>query len=177
MVDALIDIKAKITNRMEAVERLDRHRGAWVRILEDMSKNIPEFVWLSTFTELKQKPVATTITQPKGIAGASGPRYAQSAQAPAPDTSALAKNPNGPIVRPAEIEGFTFTLNALASLMIKMMRSNFFDDVDLVYSKEVAFGKQKAYNFKLSCNVNYLSDEEVEKIVGEGLDSSQVNIN
>ncbi len=177
MVDALIDIKGKITNRMEAVERLDRHRGAWVRILGDMTKNVPEFVWLSSFSELKEKSVAAGAAQPRGLAGASGPKYApQQPAAPVADNSAV-QNPNSPIVRPAEIEGFTFTLNALASFMIKMMRSNFFEDVDLVYSKEVSFGKQKAYNFKLTCNVNYLSDEEVEKIVGEGLDSVQSNIN
>ncbi|SYZ72921.1 conserved hypothetical protein [Candidatus Zixiibacteriota bacterium] len=178
MVDALIDIKAKITNRMEAVERLDRHRGAWVRILEDVSKNVPEFVWLSNFTEVKEKAAPASAAQSRGLAGASGPKYAPQSQAaaPAPENTAAA-TPNAPIVRPAEIEGFTFTLNALASFMIKMMRSNFFDDVDLVYSKEVTFGKQKAYNFKLTCNVNYLSDEEVEKLVGEGLDSTRSNIN
>ena len=162
MVDALIDIKAKITNRMEAVERLDRHRGAWVRILEDLTRNIPEFVWLSSFVEIPEKPA---VSAPKpGQAGKNAP--------PKADTATVASAPTGPIVRPAEIEGFTFTLNALASFMIKMMRSNFFEDVDLVYSKEIAFGKQKAYNFKLSCNVHYLSDEELEKIVAQQTDSN-----
>jgi len=163
MVDALIDIKAKITNRMEAVERLDRHRGAWVRILEDLTRNIPEFVWLSSFVEIPEKPA---VSAPKpGQAGKNAPP-------PKVETATVVSAPTGPIVRSAEIEGFTFTLNALASFMIKMMRSNFFEDVDLVYSKEIAFGKQKAYNFKLSCNVHYLSDEELEKIVAQQTDSN-----
>jgi Tfp pilus assembly protein PilN len=164
MVDALIDIKAKITNRMDAVERLDRHRGAWVRILEDLTRNIPEFVWLSSFTEISEKPVAVAIPRP-GQATKSAPQ-------PKVDTATVVSMPTGPIVRPAEIEGFTFTLNALASFMIKMMRSNFFEDVDLVYSKEIAFGKQKAYNFKLSCNVHYLSDEELERLVAQETDNN-----
>jgi Tfp pilus assembly protein PilN len=168
MVDALIDIKAKITNRMEAVERLDRHRGAWVRILGDISRNVPEFVWLSSFAEVNPKPVAVPPRQ--GLAGKPG-------TAPVPvDTTANVVVQNGPIVKPAEIEGFTFTLNALASFMIKMMRSDYFDNVDLIYSKEIAFGKQKAYNFKLSCNVHYLSDEEVERLAQEAIDTTG-NIN
>jgi Tfp pilus assembly protein PilN len=169
MVDALIDIKSKITDRMQAVERLDRHRSAWVRILEDLSRNTPEFVWLSSIGEVAPKTVSTSPGRP-GAQGNAG-------QQAAADTVKTAVNPNGPIVKPAEIEGFTFTLNALASFMIKMMRSNYFEDVDLVYSKEVAFGKQKAYNFKLNCSVHYLSDEELEKIVARETDSTQEIIN
>ena len=36
VVDGLIDVKNKITQRMEAVEKLDRHRSSWVRIMEDL---------------------------------------------------------------------------------------------------------------------------------------------
>jgi Tfp pilus assembly protein PilN len=165
MVDALIDIKGKITNRMEAVERLDRHRSSWVRILEDFSRNLPEFVWLSSFTELKDKTQTQPAPQKSNVFASPGK------QAPTPQPgsqqvqAAAPVDPNAPAVKPAEIEGFAFTLNALASFMIKMMRSNYFEDIDLVYSKEIAIGKQKAYNFKLTCNVHYLSDEEVEKMV------------
>jgi Tfp pilus assembly protein PilN len=169
MVDALIDIKAKITNRMEAVERLDRHRGAWVRILGDLSNNVPEFVWLSYFAEVAPKSTAAPVKQ--SLTGN------KAAPPPAPvDTAVNTMAQTGPIVKPAEVEGFTFTLNALASFMIKMMRSDYFDNVDLVYSKEVVFGKQKAYNFKLSCNVHYLSDEEVEKMAQEAVETTD-NIN
>ena len=142
LVDALTDIKAKITNRLEAVERLDRHRCAWVRIMEEASRNVPDFVWLSSFVELESGYPAqqdTTMTQPI----------------------------SSPSVRPVEIEGFTFTLNALATFMIKMMRSNYFDEVDLANVEEFSFGDQKAYNFKLGCNVHYLSDEELEQILAQ----------
>lgn len=141
LVDALMDIKGKITNRLEAVERLDRHRSAWVRILEDLSKDVPDFIWLAKFTEQKSKKAAN-------------------------DTSAAQVQVNAEI-KPAEIEGFGFTLNALASFMIKLMRSDYFDNIDLVNTEEFTFGKQKAYNFKLSCNVHYLSDEDLEKIYGQ----------
>lgn len=168
MVDALIDIKAKITDRMDAVERLDRHRSAWVRILEDLAKNIPDFVWLSSFSEVK--PPAPVSSQPQRTNTL--PPTGKAAPSPKPDTTALTQSATEPTVRPAEIEGFAFTLNALAAFMIKMMRSNYFEDVDLMNTKEVTFGRQKAYNFKLSCTVHYLSDEELEKMALQESDSA-----
>jgi Tfp pilus assembly protein PilN len=141
LVDALIDIKAKLTDRLNAVERLDRHRSVWVRILGDVSRNVPDFVWLSRFEEV---PETNTVSS---------------------DTTQVKSTPKGPIVRPAQIEGFTFTLNALAAFMIKMMRSNYFDEVDLALTEEQDFGKHTVYNFKINCNVHYLSDEELERIM------------
>jgi Tfp pilus assembly protein PilN len=148
LVDALTEIKGKITNRLEAVERLDRHRSAYVRILEDLSKNVPDFVWLSRFAEIPPQPVSAKTDSSKA----------------APDTTLVATTPQ---IIPAEIEGFTFTLNALASFMIKMMRSSYFDEVDLVETEEIAIDKQKAYNFKVTCNVHYLSDEELEQMAAQ----------
>jgi type IV pilus assembly protein PilN len=154
LVDALIDIKVKITDRLKAVERLDRHRSAWVRILENLSGNVPDFVWMSRFSEVIQP-------QAKAAAGDTASVQPRSVQE----------------VKAAEIEGFTFTLNALASFMIKLMRSDYFNEVDLVSSEEIAFGRQKAYNFKLSCNVHYLSDEELERIYSQESSVENANIN
>ncbi len=148
LVDALIDVKTKITSRMEAVERLDSHRSTWVRILEDMGANVPEFVWLGRFSE---EVIEDTTTQ-------SGEK--QQAEAQPPPASV-------PTVRKAEVEGYAFTLNALASFMIKMMRSDYFDEVELVSSDEVKFQDQKAYNFILACNLHYLSDEHLRGLIAQ----------
>ncbi|UCD17057.1 MAG: PilN domain-containing protein [Candidatus Zixiibacteriota bacterium] len=153
LVDALIDIKTKITERMEAVEELDRHRSAWVRILEDISRNVPDFVWLSNFGEAAPPSPPTT------------------------DTTAATQPATLPRITQVNVEGFTFTLNALASFMIKMMRSDYFDDVDLLHTEQIAFGKQKAYNFQLSCNVHYLSDEELERLAAQETAASNGSIN
>jgi len=155
LVDALMDIKAKITDRLEAVERLDRHRSTWVKVLEDLSSNVPDFVWLAKFKEVEQ------VTPPTSN----------------DSTVAARPEPTLAIIRPAEIEGFTFTLNALASFMIKMMRSDYFDEVDLEHTEEIALGKQKAYNFKLSFKVHYLSDEELENLTAEQEPTSNPNLN
>jgi Tfp pilus assembly protein PilN len=157
LVDALTDIKSKLTDRLNAVEKLDRHRSVWVRILEDMAKNVPDFVWLSRFEEK--------------------PDVSQSAKQQGDTTAVVTVNPNAPVVRPAEVEGFTFTLNALATLMIKMMRSNYFDNVDLALTEEQGFDDHIVYNFKIKCDVHYLSDEELEQILTMAALESQENKN
>ena len=167
MVDALIDVKDNITWRMTAVEELDRHRSAWVGILQDLASNVPEFVWLGAFRELEVEAPSSDVdsgTTPVIPTGAEG------------------------MMRPAEVEGFAFTLNSLASFMIKMMRSDYFDDVELIAANEVSFDEnskvvasgdrsngssRKAYQFTLSCNVHYLSDEELRTLIASTGKSSK----
>lgn len=151
VVDGLMDVRARIQQRIEAVEQLDRHRSAWVRILEDISRNVPEFVWLVKFEEkeLELPPVDTTAAE--GAPSAPEPNW-----------------------RPVEIEGYTFTLNALAAFMIKTMRSDYFDEVELVSSEDKKISGEKAYNFTLSANVHYLSDEELRNLIAGADKSSDV---
>ncbi len=167
-VDALIDVKNKITRRMAAVERLDRHRSAWVRILEDLGRNVPEFIWLASFRE----------TEPEAETGAEQGKTLDDKQS----GEGAIVTPNGsPSTRQAEVNGYAFTLNSLAAFMIRMMRSDYFDEVELVSSEEVLFDEQgrvsrendpsqkgeRAYNFVLSCNVHYLSEEELRNLIAD----------
>ncbi len=151
LVDALTDVKNKITERMQAVERLDSHRSAWVKILEEMSRNIPEFVWLGKFDE---EPLPSA--DKKDAKNQANNSKANTATASQNDTP-----PVDPNVRQAKVEGFAFTLNSLAAFMIKMMRSDYFDDVELKSTNEIKVQDKKAYNFVLTFNVHYLSDEEL----------------
>lgn len=163
LVDALTDIKQKITLRMEAVEKLDRHRSVWVRILQDVAANVPEFVWMAGFT---QKKTATAAVAPNktGMPNPSGQ--------PAADTT---KVETLPAVQPVEIEGYAFTLNSLAAFMIAMMRSNYFDEVELVKSEEKMFeDDEKAYNFLISANVHYLSEEELSSLIAEAKEADKL---
>ena len=157
LVDALTDVKDKITQRMRAVERLDSHRSAWVRILEDVTKNVPDFIWLGRFEEKVPKPLPADKT-------ALANKNAASTQTTAAGASAE------PTVRQVELEGYAFTLNALAAFMIKMMRSDYFEEVELVSTNEIKLEEQKAYNFVLTCNLHYLSDEELRNMIGNSKD-------
>lgn len=156
MVDALTDVKDKIHQRISAVEKLDRHRSAWVRILEDVSLNIPEFVWLDQFKEV---PLEKPKPQKGGKDAKAGEEKTQElVQAPATEL---------PSERAVEIRGFAFTLNALAATMIKLMRSDYFDKVELVDSRDTVYAGEKAYQFNLAANVHYLSDEELRARVAQ----------
>lgn len=140
VVDALIDVKEKIVKRMEAVDRLDQHRTVWVRIMEDLSDRLPEFLWLGKLSE-------------------------ETAKAPADTTASGATAGAEAITRPVKIEGFAFTLNSLANFMIKLMRSNFFTDVEMASVEEIQFQEQKVYNYSVTATLHYLSDEEVKKLL------------
>ncbi|MCK5126587.1 MAG: PilN domain-containing protein [candidate division Zixibacteria bacterium] len=139
VVDALIDVKEKLVKRMEAVDRLDKHRTVWVRILADFSRRIPEFMWLSLFEEIGTQ--------------------ASVADSTAPQVSSLA------MTKPVSIEGYSFTLNSLANFMIQLMRSNYFTDIEMATVEEIMIQEQKAYNYKVTATLHYLSDEELKKLL------------
>lgn len=145
MVDALVDIKGKISARMRTIDKLDSHRSSWVRILEDLGRNVPEYIWLSRFEEtaLDAKPADKSSGQESEPINAI------------------------PTVRPVEIEGYAFSLNSLASFMINMMRSDYFDEVELASIDEVTFGDQAAYDFVISGNLHYLSDEDLQRLIAQ----------
>ena len=151
VVDALIDVKQKIMQRMEAVDKLDQNRSVWVRIMEDFSKQVPDFLWVSGFKEEKVTPTAKDTT-----------------------TAAVTSIPSS--TKPIKIEGFAFTLNSLANFMIKLMRSNYFSDVEMASVDEVLFQEQKAYSYKLNATLHYLSDDELKELLekesGPGLMAS-----
>ena len=153
VVDGLMDVKAKIQRRIQAVEKLDRHRSTWVRILEDVSNNVPEFVWLDEFKELPTGAAQDDQSKSK--------KKGKKEEAPVVAQDA----PEDPSVRPVELRGFAFTLNALAATMIRMMRSDYFADV--VDSYDTVYNDTKAYKFQLSANVHYLSEEELRRLVAQ----------
>lgn len=152
VVDALMDVKNKIQRRMAAVEKLDRHRSTWVRILGDFARNVPEFVWLGEFKEIEPP-------KPKADPNQAGDKE----KTPEVESHQL------PPTQPVEIRGYSFTLNALAAFMIKMMRSDYFDEVELVDSRDTTFTDvdNKAYAFKVTANVHHLSEEDLQNMIAQ----------
>ena len=165
LVDGLLDVKDKISRRMNAVERLDRHRSSWVRLLEDMSRNVPDFVWLHRFTEIGvQAPV-----EQKEDNKSKNKKDKNKNEKPA--------KPEPPQEKPnytnVEIEGYSFTLNALATFMINMMRSEYFEDVELILTDEKILDEHKAYNFIVTCSAHFISDDEMRKLVAQANDENK----
>ena len=143
LVDALIDLKDKILQRMSAINTLDRNRATWVRILEDLNQRVPDYLWLSELREEK------TVAQP---------------QADEADTSVQSTLPPSPgeKVNKVNIEGYTYSVNSLAVFLIQLMSSDYFKNMELEFIKKSEMEKYKTFSFGLSGDLVYTLEPEVE---------------
>ena len=51
--------------------------------------------------------------------------------------------------------------------MINMMRSDYFDEVELVSTEEKKLEEQKAYNFVLNTRLHFLTDEDLRGVIAQ----------
>ncbi len=137
LVDALTEVKDKILQRMSAIETLDRSRSVWVRVMEDLSKRVPEYLWLSLLKEEDTEIVPKTDTL----------------------KSSTTTPPESP-VRKVTLEGYSYSLNSLAAFMIQLMQSQYFKNMDLQYVKRAEVKEIKTYNFQLVGDLYYLPEVE-----------------
>ncbi|HEU4437399.1 MAG: PilN domain-containing protein [Candidatus Zixiibacteriota bacterium] len=144
LVDALTELKGKILERMAAIEGLDRNRSAYVRFLEDLSGRVPEYLWLSNFRE--------------GAGGAA----AQPAQPAGNPVQAAAASGAKTV-----IEGFSYSLNSLATFMIQMKKSPFIKNVELSFAKEQKLENSRLYNFQLTCDLTMVPEETPTETEGQ----------
>jgi Tfp pilus assembly protein PilN len=114
--------KSQILARMSAIQLLDQNRNYWVKFLEDLVRRVPEYVWL---TSLEENP-----------AGSARPT---AAGAPPPSAK-------------SSIEGYSFSLNAFATFLIRLKKSDIFYNIELTSIKLEETDKAKAYSFKITCN-------------------------
>jgi Tfp pilus assembly protein PilN len=127
-IDEIGKKKEQILARMSAIELLDRNREYWVGLMQDLAGRVPEYVWLSS---LKQAPQA----------------------APLPVQAPNGKPTPVPIPSLSSIEGYSFSLNGLATFIIRLKKSDMFDKIELSSVKLEDFEKADAYSFKLTCNL------------------------
>ncbi|MCI0329722.1 MAG: PilN domain-containing protein [candidate division Zixibacteria bacterium] len=150
LVDALTALKGKILERMEAIEGLDRNRSAYVRFLEDLSGRVPEYLWLSNFREGTSGAAAAASAPPRGGTTAGGPAQ--------PAASSGAKT---------VIEGFSYSLNSLATFMIQMKKSPFIQNIELSFAKEQKMENSRLYNFQLTCDLTMVPEEAPTETEGQ----------
>ena len=62
-----------------------------------------------------------------------------------------------PAKKITNVEGYAYTLNSIASFFIGLMKSDYFDDVELAYAKQEMLDEVSAYKFKISCVVDQQS--------------------
>lgn len=133
MVDGLVNIKEKITARIDAVKVLDLNRKAWVSILEDLSTRVPDFLWMTSLSE---------TVAPKAPKKAPG------------DTAAPARL-LPPQEVPAQMRGFAYSLSGLANFIMNLRKSGHFKSVDLHHAREMKLESHTAYAFQLDCTLSY----------------------
>jgi Tfp pilus assembly protein PilN len=162
VVDALTEVKNKITRRVTAIEQLDRNRSAWVRIMEEIAGDVPDYVWVTNFAE-GEEPT------PPGAADEDGKKSKKNKDKKKDDKAEAkkARAANEPTVKEVTMEGYAFTLNSIAAFMINLMRSEYFDQIELVYTNETAFDEHRAYNFVLQGHLHFLSDEQARKMIAQ----------
>jgi len=134
LVDRLVDVKSKILSRLAAIEKLDRDRERWVRVLDELADRVPDFLWLTAFGP----PGSTGKT---GKAGISSP------------TAAAASDSTTDLASMMQIEGFSFTLNGLANFLLELDCSDYFADMQLDFAKLIEVDEHRAYNFSLRCRL------------------------
>lgn len=149
IIDALTEVKAKILARVDAIEKLDRRRTFYISLLEDLNSRLPEFLWMTGFTETPAGGAPVAANQP----GASQP--GTPATPKTTDASAQQAASTGPEVGAVTIDGYAFSLNAIGSFLIGMTKSEFFKNVKLNRAVAQDIGQVTAYNFKVSCDLNY----------------------
>ncbi|MCI0595235.1 MAG: PilN domain-containing protein [candidate division Zixibacteria bacterium] len=145
LVDALTELKGKILERMAAIEGLDANRSAYVRFLEDLTGRVPEYLWLSNFRE---------------GSGGGAPQPAQARPGnPAPAAAVSGAK--------TVIEGFSYSLNSLATFMIQMKKSPFIKNIELSFAKEQKLENNRLYNFQLTCDLTMAPEETPTETEGQ----------
>lgn len=155
LIDALTDVKGKILERLDAVDKLDRRRDYYVRLMEDLNHRVPEYLWLTGLTEDFPKPPPKPEPQ-KGKAAA---KQQEKEPEPTPDVMETFSH--------AKLEGYAFNLSAIGSFMIGLMKSDYFDNIHLgrtVYER--AADKVDGYRFEITCDLNLEATETRDEIEG-----------
>ncbi len=140
LIDGLTELKEKIILRMEAIEKLDRYRSTWVNVLQDLNVRVPDFLWLTRVAGSDE--VGGVRPVPRNVPGQEAVDTTQAEEFVMFDRPA-----------PTEIEGYAFTLNSVASLLVGLMKSDYFDNINLAFAKEEEVMGISAYKFRVMCDL------------------------
>ncbi|MCK4404740.1 MAG: PilN domain-containing protein [candidate division Zixibacteria bacterium] len=147
LVDALTELKGKVLQRMSAIEALDRNRTVWVRVLEDLNRRVPDYLWLSLLREEESQNQKTPD--------------------PGTETTGSFNQIQSPVTKRVTIEGYSYSLNSLASFLIQLMGSKYFKNMELQFVKRAkldpiceADKEDKTFSFQLVGDLYYLPDFE-----------------
>ena len=105
---------------MSAIQLLDQNRSYWVKLLQDLVRRVPDYVWLSN---IEQNPMV----------GSTKPGQTK-------------------VVTKSVIEGYSFSVNAFATFLVRLKKSDMFSNIEITSIKLQETEQAKAYSFSLICN-------------------------
>lgn len=147
-IDSLENLKELIITRMTAIDILDRDRGAWIAVCSDLGSRVTDYLWV---TEFKQLMPEIAINPKPGT----NPEEGSAAKPGA--------KPAGPQVdlnlRKATLKGQSFSLNSIATFIIRLKKSPYFNNIELMNIKLTEQNNAEAYEFTINCTLNFNGTE------------------
>ena len=163
-IDSLNELKQRIVTRMTAIDILDRNRDIWIDICTDIGSRISDYLWLTEFKQLVAEAPATAkpVSSEEGEA-----RPAQPQKGPA-------LGPIVPELKKATIKGRSFSLNSIATLIVRLKKSPHFKNIELTSIKLIEDQTAEAYEFVINSNLMLSKTEKagIEDPAGGGLAGS-----
>jgi Tfp pilus assembly protein PilN len=137
-----------VLRQLAIIQSIDDRRYVWPHILEEVSRNLPPFTWISTITQTSAPPSAavvdsvTTALKEKGDTSAAGKAKMQEAQRNAAVAAARASTK-------FRIVGNTVDIQALTRFMRDLEASPFIRRVQLNRSDLVVVEQKEVTEFQL----------------------------
>ncbi|MCP4633770.1 MAG: hypothetical protein GY855_12660 [candidate division Zixibacteria bacterium] len=125
-INNLNQLKERILSRITSIEKLDKDRVYWVSLFSDLTRRVPSHVWLTDFKQ-------AGADDKSGVSGKS-------------------KIVDG-TVNKSSVEGYTFSLNALAAFLIQLDKSEYFDNLNMSSVEIEEVEERVMYKFTIACSL------------------------
>jgi Tfp pilus assembly protein PilN len=148
-IDSLENLQKLIMTRLTAIDLLDRDRGAWIAVCSDLGSRITDYLWITDFRQLMPEAV---ISPKPGTNPDEGIETKPKTKPVAPPVDLS--------IRKATIKGQSFSLNSIATFIIRLKKSPFFNGIELMNIKLTEQNNAESYEFTINCNLNFNGTEK-----------------
>jgi Tfp pilus assembly protein PilN len=132
-----------VARQLQIIRSIDNDRFVWPHVLDEVSRALPPYTWLTTVEQTS----APSVGPPGGAPADS----AKGAAAPAADSAARAAAAAGPAPLKIRIVGNTVDIQALTRFMKDLEASPFVQNVNLDKSDLVLVEGKEVTQFQLDC--------------------------
>jgi Tfp pilus assembly protein PilN len=142
-----------VVRQVNIIKSIDDDRFVWSRLLDEISKALPTYTWLTSVTQTSAVVSAAALPEDETAGARAAPRTATAAAAAAAAAAAGAgadaETPTGPPPLTFSIVGNTVDLQALTRFMRQLEASPFIRNVVMTRSTGVLEGDETITEFEL----------------------------